>query len=192
MTAGTAHEVPSRAGAPSQAPAPAFTAKPDAARLGKFALVGLSNTLITLVVFHALAVWLGLTPAWANVVGWLAGFANSFVWNRRWTFADRRSLPAGQTLFRFAVSTLVTLAVSSGIVVALQAMSPSGTHGALVLDGIECAAMAVSLAVNYTLSTHWAFAAGDEAGTARTAGRAPLRAALLGPARLLLRLTIRL
>jgi putative flippase GtrA len=58
-------------------------------RFLKFGVVGVANTLITLAVFNLVAVVLGWPAVLGNALGWAAGFANSFVWNRRWTFADR-------------------------------------------------------------------------------------------------------
>lgn len=128
-----------------------------AARFLKFALVGASNTAITLVVFHLLAVTLGVPAVWANAVGWLIGFVNSFTWNRVWTFRDARSLPTRRVLPRFAASTLIALAVSTLVVLILQALVPVASRSAGVLDAIEAVAIVTSLAANYTLSTRWAF-----------------------------------
>ena len=127
------------------------------ARFLKFALVGASNTAITLAVFHLLAVTLAVPAVWANVLGWLAGFVNSFAWNRVWTFRYARSVPTRRVLPRFAASTLVALTVSSGVVLILQALFPVAGRSAAALDAIEVAAILTSLVINYTLSTRWAF-----------------------------------
>ena len=119
---------------------------PNAARFLKFALVGAANTAITLAVFHVMAVSFGFAAVWSNAVGWLAGFANSFTWNRVWTFRDARSVPTRRVLPRFAASTLVALAVSTLVVLILQALVSAASRSAAVLDAIEAVAIVTSLA----------------------------------------------
>jgi putative flippase GtrA len=59
------------------------------ARPLRFALVGMVNTLVGLLVIYA-AKWVGRLPDLpANLLGYLAGFAVSYTLNARWTFAFR-------------------------------------------------------------------------------------------------------
>jgi putative flippase GtrA len=91
-------------------------------RFVKFALVGLSNTAIAFVVFKVLVRRPGLPVLAASALAWIVGFANSFVWNRAWTFADRGGLSSHRMLPQFLVSNLVALAVAEAV-----AASPWGT-----------------------------------------------------------------
>jgi putative flippase GtrA len=55
-------------------------------QLFKYGIVGLSNTLLT-----ALVIWVMMKPLaqssnLSNVVGYVAGIINSFIWNKQWTF----------------------------------------------------------------------------------------------------------
>lgn len=61
--------------------------KANAQQFGKFLLVGLSNTGLTLAVILAL-LWFDTPLLVANGIGYGAGFVNSFIWNRRWTFGS--------------------------------------------------------------------------------------------------------
>jgi putative flippase GtrA len=130
-------------------------------RFLKFAAVGAVNTAVTFAVFNACA-GLGAPAAAANAAGWTAGFVNSFVLNRAWTFADRRDLPTGRVLTRFATTNVVAFAVSEAVVVAGAALLPAGmttlAH-TLALNAVELVAVAVSLCVNYALALRWAFRA---------------------------------
>jgi putative flippase GtrA len=131
-------------------------------RFVKFAVVGVTNTAVSFVVFDLAALGLHMPVVWANVVAWLAGFVNSFIWNRRWTFADRGAGPTGPLLLRFAIANLLALGVSTVIVVALQhaaGVTSSATASALVLNGIEAAAIGAALVVNYVVSSRWVFRA---------------------------------
>jgi putative flippase GtrA len=62
-------------------PIDAATAK----EAGRFLTVGLVNTGLTMVVILAL-LRVDAPLLVANIVGYGAGFINSFIWNRRWTF----------------------------------------------------------------------------------------------------------
>ena len=52
--------------------------------LARFALVGVSNTVVSLAVYLALAA--AAPRAAAGALAFAAGAANGYVWNRRWTF----------------------------------------------------------------------------------------------------------
>ena len=72
----------------------------------KFAIVGVSNTLITaIVIWLLLNVW-NFSAYFSNVIGYIAGLVNSFVWNRQWTFNSKT--PLSNTFYKF----LLTFAIS--------------------------------------------------------------------------------
>ena len=52
----------------------------------KFGVVGISNTLITLVVYTVLLKVFGVWYLAASAIGFAAGAVNGFLLNRRWTF----------------------------------------------------------------------------------------------------------
>lgn len=131
-------------------------------RFVKFAVIGVANTAISFAVFNIVAVGLHVPLLWANVAAWLAGFANSFVWNRSWTFADRRTGPVGAVMARFAAANALALAVSTLIVAALQAaagVTQEAPASALELNAIEAVAICGALCVNYVASSRWVFRA---------------------------------
>jgi putative flippase GtrA len=59
------------------------------ARPVKFALVGVANTLLGLLVIYAGKWGLGLADLPANALGYLTGLALSYTLNARWTFSFR-------------------------------------------------------------------------------------------------------
>jgi putative flippase GtrA len=61
----------------------------DLAQFARFLVVGVSNTLLTLGIVLVLIRWAGVPYVAANVIGYVAGFLNSFVWNRAWTFKSK-------------------------------------------------------------------------------------------------------
>ena len=52
----------------------------------KYGLVGVMNTLITLVVIFLCKSILGISPMVSNAIGYVAGLINSFLWNKKWVF----------------------------------------------------------------------------------------------------------
>ena len=55
-------------------------------QLIKYGVIGVSNTLITFVVFYIINTLAGLSENLANVLGYILGLINSFIWNRNWVF----------------------------------------------------------------------------------------------------------
>jgi putative flippase GtrA len=56
-------------------------------RLGRFAIVGLANTVLGLAIIFACKALLGMPDALANFVGYATALLLGFSLNRRWTFA---------------------------------------------------------------------------------------------------------
>jgi putative flippase GtrA len=52
----------------------------------KYGIVGVSNTLITLIVIWVMMKPLGYSSNVSNVTGYITGIINSFIWNKQWTF----------------------------------------------------------------------------------------------------------
>lgn len=56
----------------------------------RYGMVGVMNTLLTLVVIYVLKSFLGVNLWVSNAVGYVAGFVNSFLWNKLWVFKSQR------------------------------------------------------------------------------------------------------
>jgi putative flippase GtrA len=54
----------------------------------KFGIVGISNTLLTFVIYTLLLKVFGVWYLAASAIGFIVGAVNGFLLNRRWTFAD--------------------------------------------------------------------------------------------------------
>ena len=55
-------------------------------QLLKYGVIGVMNTLITLVSFYLLNTKLGVPYGPSNIIGYVLGVVNSFLWNRNWVF----------------------------------------------------------------------------------------------------------
>ena len=80
----------------------------------KYGAIGVMNTIITLVSFYLLNTWAGVPYGIANIVGYILGVVNSFLWNRNWVFNNKTNVGRQALLFGcgFAVCWLLQGAVS--------------------------------------------------------------------------------
>lgn len=58
----------------------------------KYSMVGVVNTLLTLVIIWIMTKTMGRSEAFSNFVGYLAGITVSFLLNRTWTFGSRANI----------------------------------------------------------------------------------------------------
>jgi len=52
----------------------------------KYCIVGAMNTGITMVMIFLCKSMLGFNPYVSNIIGYVCGLINSFLWNKRWVF----------------------------------------------------------------------------------------------------------
>jgi putative flippase GtrA len=78
----------------------------------KFNAVGLINTAVDFAVF-TLLVALKVNYVPAQVISYACGTLNSYIFNSRWTFQDKKDSP--RRIFAFVAVNLVALGVSIGI-----------------------------------------------------------------------------
>lgn len=92
--------------------------RPFASKLGRFAIVGLLNTVIDLATFSVL-VALSVPALLANFLGWSVAVIFSFVANSRWTFERTERFNLHRAFAKFAVSGSIISLGSSTLAVYL-------------------------------------------------------------------------
>jgi putative flippase GtrA len=114
----------------------------------KFALVGVLNTGVDVVVFFLLT-WIGIPYVTAQVISYSCGAANSYLLNKVWTF--RSSGLSVAEMVRFAAVNLLSLGIS---VVILKLL-----HDTMGLDLVVSKAGATlsGLAANFLGNKLWVF-----------------------------------
>lgn len=86
-------------------------------RFVRYCIVGAINTAITLGVIYLCHSLLGLGEYLSNVIGYIAGLINSFLWNRAWVFRAQGS--RRRQAVRFAVGFAICYGIQLAVVFAL-------------------------------------------------------------------------
>lgn len=120
----------------------------------RFSMVGMLNTAVDLGVFFLLSFCLvPVVPA--QVVSYVVGMLNSYIWNRNWTFAPVKKRSVGE-LVRFISLNIITLMISVGLLhVAFYYFGTSLFFSKLIVT--VCSVM-----VNYVGSALWVFEDNEE------------------------------
>jgi len=107
--------MPSKRTDPSKAPSSVAGAgrAPLLVQFLKFGTVGVSNTLITFIVYGLLLKVFGVWYLAASAVGFVAGATNGFLLNRRWTF--RGHVGDSLTPVRWAIVQTCGLGINEGL-----------------------------------------------------------------------------
>jgi len=92
---------------------PAGAHRAIAVQFIKFGIVGISNTLLTLVVYTVLLKVFGVWYLAASAIGFAAGATNGFLLNRRWTF--REHVGDALTPVRWAIVQSSGLGINEGL-----------------------------------------------------------------------------
>lgn len=119
-------------------------------QLFKFLLVGILNTALQYVVFVALYSGAGVNYLAASVAGYCVGMVNSYLLNRRWTFASANTRVLGEAA-KFLAVNAVALAANTAVLFLLVTML--GVRPQLA----QLWAIAGSIAVNFCLNRYWTF-----------------------------------
>lgn len=81
-------------------------------RFVKFSIVGLSGTVVNLLVYTA-AVWMGMYYLSAAIISFLFAVTNNFYWNFRWTFKGRAAYRSRRNkYFRFLAISVLNLGLN--------------------------------------------------------------------------------
>ena len=72
----------------------------------KFIVVGISNTLLTALVIWLLFKIFGFSVYFSNIIGYIAGLINSYLWNLKWTFSS--NINSKNTLLKFIIVFIIS------------------------------------------------------------------------------------
>lgn len=85
----------------------------------KYGVVGLSNTLITMIVIWVMMKLFDCREGLSNITGYAAGILNSFFWNKQWTFKES-STGWKRGAARFMVAFAICYALQYSLILVLN------------------------------------------------------------------------
>jgi putative flippase GtrA len=115
----------------------------------KFGIVGISNTLITFIVYTVLLKGFGVWYIAASAIGFIVGATNGFMLNRRWTFAGH--VGDSLTPVRWAIVQSGGLGLNLGL---LYLLVHDGGVDELVAQAIATVAVTIS---TFLVNRAWTF-----------------------------------
>jgi putative flippase GtrA len=80
-------------------------------RFLKFALVGLSGSVVDFGVFNLLSSLLGVNSTLSQAVSFTLAVLNNFIWNRLWTYPETRKSSLLKPLIQFGVVNVIGLGI---------------------------------------------------------------------------------
>lgn len=98
--------------------------KNSVSQLLRYVVVGVGNTLLTLLTIFACKSLLGINPYISNAIGYAVGLTNSFLWNKKWVFHSSGGYRVEAV--RFLVGAGVCYLVQLFVVWGLTDLTPLG------------------------------------------------------------------
>lgn len=83
-----------------------FYKKPEVTRFIRFCIIGLSSFLFAFTVFNVSYALTGML-IFSSTLAYVLSVINGFIWNRLWTFKDRRGKPFWNQFIRFVSAYIV-------------------------------------------------------------------------------------
>ena len=122
-----------------------FIKKPLNNQLSKFIIVGLSNTIISYIVFFVFYNFILISNAFSSQgISYAAGIFWSFFWNRKWTFSEKNH--SLKTFIPFFIVQITLLFISA------FSMSYATQHLSWNVNYIWFFVMAIITIINFVLS----------------------------------------
>lgn len=77
----------------------------------RFALVGISGTIVDFTIFNLLSVGFGLPVILSSIGSFLIAVINNFIWNRNWTYPESKESSLSGQLVKFSVVSVLGLII---------------------------------------------------------------------------------
>ena len=137
-------------------------------RFYKFALVGISGTIVDFLFFNIFSAWLGLPNILSSVFSFSIAVFNNFYWNRVWTYPETKNLNLADQLAKFGIVSVLGLLIRTPmfamieepIIRVFSKLISSGFPISPELIGQNVALAAVIIVVlfwNYFVNRFWTY-----------------------------------
>ena len=115
----------------------------------KFGIVGIANTLLTAATIWVLLNHLHWSDYLSNIIGYIIGLINSFIWNRKWTFKNKSSVK--ETVFKFIITFAICYLIQLGNLYILLHLTS--------IDSFVCQMLSIGVytVMNFLLNKYYTF-----------------------------------
>jgi len=83
----------------------------DRQRFFRFAVVGVSGTVVDFSIFNLLSVAVGLPVIISSIGSFLIAVINNFIWNRVWTYPESKEMNLSGQLVKFSIVSVLGLLI---------------------------------------------------------------------------------
>ena len=118
-------------------------------RFIKFGMVGVINTLVNWIIFFILNAF-GMYYILANIIAYILGTVNSYLWNTLWVF-KYKDKASTETTIKFIILNLIGLGLNTGILYVLVDLCNLNKFIGLVIT------TAIVMIINYIVNKLWVF-----------------------------------
>ena len=118
-------------------------------RFVKFGMVGVINTLVNWIIFFILNA-LGMYYILANIIAYILGTVNSYLWNTLWVF-KYKDKASTETTIKFIILNLIGLGLNTGILYVLVDLCNLNKFIGLVIT------TGIVMIINYVVNKLWVF-----------------------------------
>ncbi|MDP2965677.1 MAG: GtrA family protein [Pelolinea sp.] len=101
----------------------------DRKRFFRFAVVGISGTLVDFSIFNLLSVGVGLPVIQSSIVSFLVAVVNNFIWNRNWTYPESKEKCLSEQLFKFSIVSVLGLLIRTLLFALIEKPLKNITNG---------------------------------------------------------------
>ena len=114
----------------------------------KFAIVGVSNTVIALLVYYCL-LWLNCNYIIANAFSWITSVFNAFYWNNKYVFQSNNTWVKAliKTYISYGLSFVVG---SSLLIIFVELLNVNAFFAPLLV-------LLITVPLNFTMNKYWTF-----------------------------------
>ena len=135
--------------------------KIEKGRFIKFAIVGISGTIIDFGIFNLL-LYMQFSSIFASIISFIVAVINNFYWNRIWTYPESKIHPIANQLINFSSVSLAGLIIRTILFKLIEQPSINFSEGMLsenILFSAEVVGKNISLAFVIIIVLFWNYLA---------------------------------
>jgi putative flippase GtrA len=126
-------------------------------RFIKFALVGISGTIVDFTTLNIVHLLFGASLFVSNSISFSIAVVNNFIWNRLWTFPESRARPFSTQLLQFGAVNVVGLVINQTVFLTLNHYVFRPWLGELGYNVAKACAIIVVLFWNFGINRIWTY-----------------------------------